>query len=155
MNLKNCIWHIKRFGELSTDELYRIIQLRIEVFVVEQDAPYQDCDDKDRKALHLFGEMNGEILAYLRLLPAGVSYDEPSIGRVVTRTSIRGTGLGKAMLDLGLEAAKNYFETTANRISAQSYLKSFYEQYGFRQVSEEYLEDNLPHIEMLKPISSL
>lgn len=143
-------WHFKSFNELTTKELYEIIRLRIQVFVIEQNAPYQDCDRKDYVAFHLFASENEEVLAYTRLLPAGISYTEPCLGRVVTSELARGKGLGRIMLTLGLEAMETQFNTTDCRISAQLYLKEFYESYGFQQVSEVYLEDGLPHIEMLR-----
>lgn len=143
-------WHFKSFEELTTEELYKIIQLRIAVFVIEQNAPYQDCDGKDFVAYHIWAEENGEILAYARLLPAGISYQEPCLGRVVNQEKVRGTGVGNTLVFLSLEAMNTLFKTNSVRISGQLYLKSFYEKFGFRQVSEVYLEDDIPHIEMLR-----
>lgn len=143
-------WHLKTFEELSKEELYQLIQLRIEVFIIEQNAPYQDCDEKDYKAHHLFATQEAKVVACCRLLPAGISYAEPSIGRVVTSSSTRGTAMGKKMMYLAMEIMKTIYNTTDCRISAQSYLQKFYGEYGFRKVSEEYLEDGLPHMEMLK-----
>lgn len=141
-------WHFKAFRNLSKSELYNIIQLRIQVFIIEQNAPYQDCDGKDFDSFHLFGTKNNKIIAYARLIPAGISYVEPCLGRVVTSEKYRKHGYGKKLVELALEIMKTQFKTSACRISAQLYLQSFYESYGFKRVSETYLEDGLPHIEM-------
>lgn len=143
-------WHFKSFKELSKTELYYIIKLRIGVFIIEQNAPYQDCDEKDFVSYHLFGTENNEIVAYARLIPSGVTYEEPSLGRVITSTENRKKGCGKTLVKLSLEAMKKVFKTSGCRISAQLYLQEFYESFGFNTVSEPYLEDGLPHIEMLK-----
>lgn len=143
-------WHFKTFDQLTQKELYEIIRLRIEVFVVEQDAPYQDTDRKDYDSFHIFGTLEDEVVAYARLIPAGITYDEPCLGRVVTAENVRRDGYGRTVVTLGLEAMKTQFGTTACRISAQLYLQEFYESFGFKQVSEVYLEDGLPHIEMVR-----
>lgn len=143
-------WHFKSFNKLTSRELYEIIRLRLEVFVVEQDAPYQDCDRKDYESFHLFGTLKGEIVAYCRLIPAGINYKEPCLGRVVTSPKVRREGYGRVAVFMGLEAMKTQFGTSECRISAQLYLKEFYESFGFEKVSDMYLEDGLPHIEMLK-----
>ena len=144
------IWHFKKFEDLSTTELYNIIQLRIEVFVIEQNAPYQDCDGKDFFSLHLFGTVKNKVVAYARCIPAGGTYDEPCLGRVVTSPAYRGKHYGAQVVSLALEAMKTQFKTSNCRISAQLYLQKFYENYGFERVSDVYLEDNLPHVEMLR-----
>ncbi|MDO5654930.1 MAG: GNAT family N-acetyltransferase [Flavobacteriaceae bacterium] len=144
------VWHFKTFEELSVQELYEIVRLRIEVFVIEQNAAYQDCDRKDYVSFHLFGTLNDEIVAYCRMIPAGVSYVEPCLGRVVTAARVRNEGYGKLMVELALEAMRNLFNTVECRISGQLYLQKFYESFGFEKVSDVYLEDNLPHIEMLR-----
>jgi ElaA protein len=142
-------WTLKKFEELTPFELYAIIQLRNEVFVVEQNCPYQDADNKDLKAHHFMG-WDGEILvAYTRLIPAGISYKEASIGRVVSSPKYRGMGAGRELMQRSIAHALLLFNCTAIRIGAQLYLKKFYESLGFVQSSEEYLEDNIPHIEML------
>lgn len=143
------IWHFKSFEELTTLELYKILQLRTAVFVVEQNCPYQECDDKDLKAKHLWCTLNEEVIAYCRILPQNVSYAETSIGRVVTHPDHRDKKLGHLLMQLALPIIENQFQTTSVRISAQAHLKNFYEKYGFKQVSEPYLEDDIPHIEML------
>ncbi len=143
-------WHIKEWQGLSTNELYEILALRIQVFVVEQNCPYQDADGKDKKSLHLFAMDQYETVhACARLVKPGVSYTEASIGRVASSAAVRGTGMGRELM----ERCMDYYKTEGNnafvRISAQSYLKRFYESFGFVKVSDEYLEDDIPHIEML------
>lgn len=142
-------WKIKKFHELSTKELYNILYLRTEVFIVEQNCAYQDCDYKDHKSYHVFCEENGEILAYLRILEKGVSYDEISIGRVLVNKHNRGKGLAREMMVTAMNFIKDELKEDNIRISAQEYLKDFYKNLGFMEVSEVYLEDNIPHIEML------
>ena len=148
--MKNLIWHYKNFEDLTPTELYQILQLRTEVFVVEQNCVYNDCDGKDKKSKHLWLEFEGKIAAYCRIVPPGISYSEPSIGRVVTQFKFRNLKLGNQLMKNAIQISENHFETRFIRISAQSYLKNFYENLGFQQVSEEYLEDEIPHIEMLK-----
>jgi ElaA protein len=142
-------WTLKKFDELSTTELYAILQLRNEVFVVEQNCPYQDADDKDQKSLHFMGWDGATLAAYTRIIPQGISYTEPSIGRVVTSPGYRGTGAGKELMKRSIEHTINSFNCTQIKIGAQLYLRAFYEALGFVQCSEQYLEDNIPHIEML------
>jgi len=142
---------IKSFADLSNRELYYIIRLRNEVFVVEQSCPYQDTDEKDLEALHLFYKEKGSdhILAYCRLLPAGISYADCSIGRVVSSMQVRKTGLGRRMMQQAIDFIRNEWKEKTIRISAQLYLKAFYESLGFIATGEVYPEDNIPHIEML------
>lgn len=143
-------WEYRSFKDLSNDTLYKILQLRAAVFVVEQNCAYQDIDDKDRKAIHLWAEDEaGNIQAYCRLLPEGISYNEPSIGRVLTSESSRGTGLGRLMMEKAIAFITHEWQSPTTRISAQLYLKVFYESLGFQQIGDSYLEDNIPHIEML------
>lgn len=145
-------WTCKPFAELTVDELYRIVQLRNAVFVVEQNCPYQDADDKDQHCLHVCGWHNGILVGYARLVPKGISYEAYiSIGRVVTATVVRGSGAGKALLQKAIEDCYAAYEQQPIKISAQLYLKRFYESFGFEQVSEVYLEDNIEHIAMIKP----
>lgn len=145
------VWHYKLFDELTAKELYQIIQLRNEVFVIEQNCIYQDADGKDLKCGHLWATINDEVVAYSRIVPKGISYDnEPSIGRVVSSDKVRGMGLGKQLIEYSIQTIENRLFTSSIRISAQFYLKAFYESFGFEQVSEEYLEDDIPHIEMLR-----
>jgi ElaA protein len=143
-------WTIKSFSELTTKELYALLQLRSKVFIVEQNCPYQDLDDKDQQALHLYAQdASGNMLACARLLPAGVSYDEVSIGRVATDPAARGLGYGRTLMLQAIQHIRTHLDTDRIRISAQQYLEAFYGSLGFTTVSEMYLEDNIPHIEML------
>lgn len=144
-------WELKSFHDLRNLELYEILQLRNEVFVVEQNCPYQDADGKDIQSLHLMGtDSKGRLMAYARILPAGISYEEVSIGRVVTSPIVRTTGAGKALMFEAIAQIEKQFGSQAIKIGAQLYLKKFYEGFGFIQISETYLEDNIPHILMLK-----
>lgn len=143
-------WEIKHFKDLSPEELYNILKLRSEIFVVEQQCIYLDCDDKDKGSYQLYKKnTKGEIIASVRILPKGVSYNEPSIGRVVVRKDYRRKGIASAMMKAAIEFIKRKFDESAIRISAQLYLLDFYKSVGFLPVSEPYLEDNIPHIEML------
>ena len=143
-------WHYKHFDRLTTAELYALLQLRSKVFVVEQNCPYQDLDNKDQKAVHLwYSDHTGAILACCRLLPQGVSYTEASIGRVVTDPEARGRNIGRELMERAIRYVHEHWPATTIRIGAQLYLKQFYESLSFVQASEVYLEDNIPHIEML------
>ncbi|MBO3115267.1 GNAT family N-acetyltransferase [Winogradskyella sp. DF17] len=139
----------KSFNELNTDELYKLLQLRSEVFVVEQDCVYQDIDDKDQRALHILGFKDGSLVAYTRVFKPGDYFNEASIGRVVVEENERNHSYGYAIMKASIEAIKNKFKTLDIRISAQTYLTKFYNNLGFYKVGEEYLEDGIPHINML------
>lgn len=139
---------IKQFSDLSTIELYQLLQLRAEVFVLEQNCPYQDCDGKDIYAAHLLGFDKDELVAYARILPNGVSYEHyASIGRVLTKQSVRQKSYGKLLMQEALNYCQSKF-SGAIKISAQAYLEKFYTDLGFVTVSEPYLEDDIPHIAM-------
>ena len=140
----------KTFSELTTNELYAILQLRSEVFVVEQDCVYQDLDYKDQKSLHVLGFKDDKIIAYTRIFKPGDYFTEASIGRVVVKDSERKYGYGHDLMKASIKAIKNNFNTSEITISAQVYLTKFYNSHGFKKVSEEYLEDGIPHIEMLR-----
>lgn len=140
----------KSFSELTTTELYEILRLRSEVFVVEQDCVYQDVDNKDQKALHVIGFKNNKVVAYTRIFKPGDYFENASIGRVVVDINVRKFGYGHIIIKESIKAIKNYFNKTTIKISAQTYLKKFYESHGFHQVGEEYLEDGIPHIGMIK-----
>ncbi len=140
---------IKHFNELNTDILYKILKTRIDVFVVEQNCPYAECDNKDQQSYHLYYEENGEIAAYLRILPAGLSYREPSIGRVLVADKFRRLGYAEKMMKTAADFIKEEFAANSIRISAQEYLNDFYQSLGYKNVSKVYLEDDIPHIEML------
>ena len=132
-------WKIKRFKELSLDELYNLLQLRSEVFVVEQNCVYQDIDGKDQKALHLIGEDNGQTVAYARLFKPNDYFNQASIGRVVVKGTYREKKLGHLLMDEAIHAINSHFNETKITISAQLYLKKFYESHRFIQTSEMYL----------------
>lgn len=141
---------VKSFQELSTIELYQILQLRSEVFVVEQDCVYQDLDFKDQKSLHVFGKINNKIIAYTRIFSPGDYFDNASIGRVVVQKSERSSGYGYDLMEASIEAIDYFFKVAKITISAQVYLTKFYNSLGFKKVGEEYLEDGIPHIRMDK-----
>ena len=141
-------WKIKRFDALSVVELYQLLHLRSEVFVVEQNCVYQDIDGKDEKALHLLGEYEGKILAYARLFKAKDYFEKASVGRVVVDESCRDKKLGHILMREAIEGIRSHFGESQITISAQLYLKKFYESHGFIQTSEMYFEDDIPHIEM-------
>jgi len=141
---------IKSFSELTTNELYKILQLRSEVFVVEQDCVYQDIDDKDQKALHVIGIKKNKIIGYARIFKSGDYFKKASIGRVVVAKNERSYKFGHLLMKHAINAVKEHFKETTIKISAQTYLKKFYESHGFQQIGEEYLEDGIPHIGMLK-----
>ncbi len=143
-------WRLKAFVELSNYELYEVLKLRSKVFVVEQNCVFLDMDDKDTKCLHLMGFADSALVAYSRLVPAGVSYKEMSIGRVVTDPDYRAKGMGVELMELSVEKATESYGTGPIRIGAQLYLKAFYERFGFNINSTEYIEDGIPHIEMLR-----
>ncbi len=147
----NTRWQLKSFEELTNKELYGILKLRAEVFIVEQNCAYQDLDGKDLKSFHLMGyNSNNELIAFSRILPPNISYPEVSIGRVVSSPNVRTTGIGKELMTQTLEEIKNKFGNVPIKISAQCYLKKFYEAFNFIALGEEYLEDDIPHIEMIR-----
>ncbi len=144
-------WKFCSYEDLSKQELHQMMVLRQEVFVVEQDCPYQDADHKDVDSFHLLGFDGDELRAYLRLVKPDISYPEMSFGRIVTASKSRGKGMGKLLIQEGLKCAYEQYGQKPIRISAQTYLTPFYSSFGFVSVGEEYLEDDIPHIEMLKP----
>ena len=141
---------VKSFEELNLHELYQLLRLRSEVFVVEQDCVYQDVDGKDEKALHVLGFEKDKLVAYTRIFPPGVYFSEAAIGRVVVDQKMRKNALGHEILKASIEAVEKRFNTRKIKLSAQTYLTKFYEQHGFHQTGEGYLEDGIPHIAMLK-----
>jgi ElaA protein len=141
---------IKSFRELTTQELYDILQLRSEVFVVEQDCVYQDVDGKDQNALHICGYKHQKLVAYTRIFKPGDYFKEASIGRVVVRANERQFKYGYAIMNASIAAIKTNYKETLIRISAQTYLTRFYNNLDFNEVGEEYLEDGIPHINMIK-----
>lgn len=141
---------VKAFNELTTQELYDILQLRSEVFVVEQNCVYQDIDGKDQKALHVLGINNNQLVAYTRIFKPGDYFENASIGRVVVAKNQRQFKYGYDIMKVSIETVENHFKETLIKISAQAYLKGFYNNLGFNEIGEEYLEDDIPHIAMIK-----
>lgn len=142
-------WKLKRFRQLTVDELYGILKLRSEVFVVEQNCVYQDLDDKDKVAHHLFLEDNGEVIAVLRILPENVSFEDMAIGRLIVKKEYRRRGISKKMMSMAIEFITHDLNRDTIRLSGQAYLVDFYESLGFRKVSDVYLEDGIDHFEFL------
>lgn len=143
-------WEWKRFDDLTADELYTILQVRQEVFVLEQNCLYLDADGKDRKSFHLMGFSSNDILAYARIVEPGVSYAEVSIGRILSSEKARGTGAGVELMEQALSRIEQQYGKVPVRISAQTYLLKFYQKFGFESTGKEYLEDEIPHTEMLR-----
>lgn len=144
-------WMLKKFEELTPYQLYALLQLRNEVFVVEQHCVFQDADNRDQNSYHLMGFNNNKLIAYTRLIRPGEMYDQASIGRVVTSPSARRSGAGKELMKQSIDAAYNLFGVQPIKIGAQLYLKKFYESFGFEPAGEVYLEDGIEHIYMIKP----
>jgi len=140
----------KTFDQLTAAEVYELLQLRSEVFVVEQDCVYQDIDGKDQKALHIIGKKEGKIIAYTRCFSPGFYFEEAAIGRVVVKESERKFGYGHQILKASVEEIERRYSTKTIKLSAQQYLTHFYEAHQFQQIGEGYLEDGIPHIAMLK-----
>lgn len=143
-------WKIKAFDALSVHELYDVLRLRSEIFVVEQNCVYLDLDGKDKVALHLIGEYEGKIVAHARLFKPGISFDNASIGRVVVDANYRTKKWGHDLMREAIAGIASQYNETAITIGAQLYLRKFYESHGFVKTSEMYLEDDIPHIEMIK-----
>lgn len=145
-------WESLFFSELTGAQMHALLKLRQDVFVVEQNCIYSDIDAYDHNAMHVFlSNERHEVVAYARLVDPGIKFAEPSIGRVVVAESERGSGLGYLLMQKALEQANYLYPMKANRISAQKHLKDFYSSFGYEQVSEEYDEDGIPHVEMLRP----
>lgn len=143
-------WIQKTFSELTVDELYAFLRLRTEVFVVEQTCVFQDMDNKDQKCHHVMGWVGDELVAYVRILPARLSYDEPSIGRVVSDPGYRGKGVGRELMEEAIRRTIELHGNVSIRIGAQLYLKKFYSSLGFDPQGDVYLEDGIEHIEMVR-----
>ena len=141
---------IKPFAELSGQEVYEILRLRSEVFIVEQICIYQDIDNKDQNAIHVLGYSGNELAAYCRLFDAGSYFDEASIGRVIVAQKFRENKWGHDLMKVAIDGVKKYYDKNQITISAQLYLQKFYESHGFVKTSETYLEDDIPHIQMKK-----
>lgn len=143
-------WQWRAFGDLSTRELYAIIAVREAVFIVEQNCPYQDADGLDVDATHLIGWDQDVVAVYLRVLAPGAKYSQAAIGRVLTAKTHRGTGIGQIAMQRAVDFIDVTFPSVGMRISAQAHLERFYNEFGFSKVSDTYLEDGIPHIEMLR-----
>ncbi|MFD1315008.1 GNAT family N-acetyltransferase [Namhaeicola litoreus] len=146
-------WVLKKFEELSVDEFHEILKLRINIFVVEQNCPYPELDNKDKDALHFFAvfeENPLKVVAYTRLFAPGDYYNFAAIGRVVVDKNFRGKMLGHELIKRSISEIETLFKTKIIKIGAQTYLKKFYESHGFNQIGEGYLEDGIPHIHMIK-----
>jgi len=141
---------IKTFDQLTTTEIYDILQLRTEIFVVEQDCVYQDIDGKDQIALHILGIKENKLIAYTRCFKPGDYFKEASIGRVVVAKSQRNYNYGNTIMVASIDAIKKHYNTSIIKLSAQCYLNKFYSNLGFNDVGNEYLEDGIPHIAMIK-----
>jgi ElaA protein len=143
-------WKFLRLHEFDVKSLYEVIKLRIDVFIIEQACFYHELDDKDYYATHVMAyDADNRLVAYLRILDPGISYDELSIGRVVVAPEVRGDGFGRDLMHMALDYIEEVHGHVPVRISAQAYLKNFYESLGFQTVSDVYLEDDIPHLEML------
>ena len=147
-------WKYKDFGQLTPYELYDLLRLRSEVFVVEQDCVFLDLDNIDLECFHLLGYYQNKLIAYARIVPGGRVYQEASIGRVVTSPSVRKTGAGKQLMQQSIDKLYDTFGNVTIKIGAQFYLKNFYQSFGFTQISEIYLEDGIQHIYMMKNVFS-
>ena len=148
--MNEVVWKIKSFDKLTIKELYAILKIRQEVFIVEQTCYYLDADGYDEKAIHIWGEKDEEIVAYCRIFEPKIKYPESSLGRVLTNPSYRNLKLGKVLLKIALNTIDTKFDTPNVRISAQDYLLRFYSEFGFISTGLEYLEDDIPHTEMLR-----
>jgi ElaA protein len=140
---------IKSFSELSNLELYKIIEARVDVFVVEQKCPYKECDNKDQASYHLYYKNQDQIAAYLRIIPPGIAYPEIAIGRVLVNKKYRRRGLAKKIMKKAISFIKNNFDSKIIKLSAQEYIVEMYQELGFEVISDRYLEDSIPHYDMI------
>lgn len=142
-------WSLKKFSELTNHEIYKILKLRNEIFIVEQSCPYMDCDGKDEESYHLFAEDGEDIIAYLRIIKKGIIYDDVAIGRVCVNKKYRKNNLGREMILRAISFIENELKEKKIKIQAQSYLYDFYKSLGFNEISDTYLEDGISHIDMI------
>ena len=142
-------WSLKKFFELTNEEVYKILKLRNEIFIVEQSCPYMDCDGKDEESYHLFAEDGKDIIAYLRIVKKGIIYDDVAIGRVCVNKKYRKNNLGREMILRAISFIENELKEKKIKIQAQSYLYDFYKSLGFNEISDTYLEDGISHIDMI------
>lgn len=141
-------WKTYRFDDFTARELYSVLKLRVDVFVVEQNCPYPELDNLDQQSIHLLYIENGEVLAYARLVPAGAKYELPSIGRVIVREDARGRGLAKQLLERSIDYIVGEWQPEAIQLQGQVYLQEFYQSFGFQAISDSYDEDGIPHVDM-------
>ena len=141
-------WKTYRFDDFTARELYSVLKLRVDVFVVEQNCPYSELDNLDQQSIHLLYIENGEVLAYARLVPAGAKYELPSIGRVIVREDARGRGLAKQLLERSIDYIVGEWQPEAIQLQGQVYLQEFYQSFGFQAISDSYDEDGIPHVDM-------
>jgi ElaA protein len=143
-------WSLQKFDDLNLSDLYELLTLRSAVFVVEQQCVFLDMDNKDQQSWHLLGKINNKLVAYTRLLPAGLAYESCSIGRVVTTAAVRRTGVGKLLMEESINYCEKLFGRGTIEIGAQLYLEKFYQPFGFIREGEVYLEDGIEHIHMIR-----
>ena len=148
--MDSVVWKVQSFDQLSIHQFYEILKIRQAVFVVEQNCPYLDADGYDEQAFHLWGAINGEIVAYCRIFAPDIKYPEASIGRVLTHPNYRSRSYGKTMLRIAIEILATRYPKQGIKISAQDYLLHFYHSFGFAETGLKYLEDDIPHSEMLR-----
>ena len=149
MNLEDIIWSVKPFAQLTAKEVHDLMRLRVDVFVVEQRCVYPEIDGQDPEALHVLGYKGEQLVAYARILPPHED-GLPHIGRVVTASSARGTGLGRAVMEHAIKAVEAYYGSRSNAVAAQAHLQRFYESLGYVRTSkEEYMWDDIPHVDMV------
>lgn len=142
-------WITKTFNELTNEELYAILKIRVDIFVVEQECPYPELDNFDQQAIHYFLKINGEIAANVRILPSGCKYEDVSIGRVLVAEKFRDRGYAGQMMQRAIDYIVNEWKETRIKLQGQEYLKNFYSNLGFKRVSDIYLEDDIPHVDMI------
>ncbi|MEK5068286.1 GNAT family N-acetyltransferase [Sporosarcina sp. FSL K6-1508] len=142
-------WTYQEFGELSGHEVYEILKLRVDVFIVEQNCAYHEVDGHDYNAIHICCTDDEGLAAYARLIPGGVKYIEPSIGRVIIREDRRGTGLAHMLMERSVDFMKSHWKPEKIRLQAQHHLVGFYGKHGFEAVSEPYADDGIPHVDMI------
>ncbi|WP_430788744.1 GNAT family N-acetyltransferase [Virgibacillus flavescens] len=142
-------WNMKNFQDLTNEELYGIMKARVDVFVIEQECPYEELDNYDQEASHFFLTIEDKIAAYVRILPSHKKYEEVSIGRVLVVKTFRGNGYAKLIMEKAMDHVENQWQENTIKIQAQKYLHTFYSSLGFIQISDVYLDDNIPHIDMI------